>query len=517
MELPPLEELLKRDSLEELDDDEALQYIGVLIDAAFDERNSDGVRKGIAFCEEYRHRGLDRRHLALTHYFESNAWENLRRIERDEEALWEWEQPEFEKVIVLLRRADRTAEDSGLEELHPAQIATNLANALSHVGRTVEAIEYWNRALELVDGFPMALGNRGVGLRTYGQWMHDPGHHAVLIKRAYLDLSGALEQGGLHPEARKGFQIAIRQLEERYGAEHLEEELQLDAHSLGDSPEERRYREWCLRHTLFVNPINDVGPHSAAAADTLMPPGIRVSLEEGPYFIGFFNQMKQEFASARLLLYDGLQSDKPHYSDRDVKLANTLDYPVYSLGVEQVKGAFRTTYSLFDKIAFLLSHYLDLGIPERKVNFRTLWYSQRDQRREVRPDLVQRRNVPLRGLFWLSKDLHERDEELLEVMEPDAKEIADLRHHVEHKYLKVHETGRTPTPEDHLTGFADPLGHSIARENLNAKALRIMKLARAALIYLTQAVWLEEARRQDEDGGPAPPMPLDDYDDEWKL
>ena len=35
-------------------------------------------------------------------------------------------------------------------------------------------------------------------------------------------------------------------------------------------------------------------PYPAAAADPLLLPGIVVPITEGPYYIGFFNQMKQE-------------------------------------------------------------------------------------------------------------------------------------------------------------------------------------------------------------------------------
>ncbi len=72
---------------------------------------------------------------------------------------------------------------------------------------------------------------------------------------------------------------------------------------------------------------------------------------------GFFNQMKQEYASARWLLYEGLQEDRVHFSDHDVRLCNTLDYSCHSLTVEKTKIAFRMAYSLFDKIAFFLNGY----------------------------------------------------------------------------------------------------------------------------------------------------------------
>jgi hypothetical protein len=107
-----------------------------------------------------------------------------------------------------------------------------------------------------------------------------------------------------------------------------------------------------------------------------------VPLGEGPYYAGFFNQMKQEYVSVRFLLYEGLTTDEIHYSDNDVTLINTLDYPVYSLAVEKMKFAFRVAYSLFDKIAFFLNHYTDLEIPHKKISFKTIWYERCSREKE---------------------------------------------------------------------------------------------------------------------------------------
>ena len=48
----------------------------------------------------------------------------------------------------------------------------------------------------------------------------------------------------------------------------------------------------------------------------------------------------------RRVLWEGIKSDEPHFSDREVLLYNTLDYPSYGLSVEKVKMAFRMAYSI---------------------------------------------------------------------------------------------------------------------------------------------------------------------------
>ena len=98
-----------------------------------------------------------------------------------------------------------------------------------------------------------------------------------------------------------------------------------------------------------------------------------------------------------------------------------------------MKAAYRLCYSLFDKIAFFLNHYMKLGIPERRISFRHVWRDK--EAGPVRQAFLASENWPWRGLFWLSKDLYESD--LSNVLEPDARALHDLRNHLEHKYVKV--------------------------------------------------------------------------------
>jgi len=88
-----------------------------------------------------------------------------------------------------------------------------------------------------------------------------------------------------------------------------------------------------------------------AQADLVLPPIVESFSDcpgsyTPPPVIGLFNQMKQEYASARFMLYEGLQDTRLHFSDRGVQLFDTLDYPMHSLATERVRTAFRIAYSL---------------------------------------------------------------------------------------------------------------------------------------------------------------------------
>jgi len=296
----------------------------------------------------------------------------------------------------------------------------------------------------------------------------------------------------------------------------------MESFSLGDSNDEINYRKWCLRNRLFLNPLNDLGPYPIAATDVFSLPSVVVDIGEGPYYPGYFNQMKQEFASARYLYYEGITADEPHFSDKEVKLVNTLDYPSYALAVEKMKASFRMAYSLFDKIAFFLNHYLKLSIPERRVSFRTIWYESQSREKGLRADFQQRQNWPLRGLFWLSKDLYEDKPGFKESIQPDAQELNEIRNHLEHKYLKLHEDmWYEPSEREHdvFKALADTLAFSMYRRDFEEKALRLIKMVRAGLIYLSLSIHWEErerARQRDPEVF-VPGMPMDIWEDEWKV
>lgn len=355
----------------------------------------------------------------------------------------------------------------------------------------------------------------------YARSLYDPGHAAVFAAEAHKDLAEALRHIDEHPELgdpglRAYIAEAASSIERHFDLEQIAADYRPDQFGLGDGEDERRYRTWCLRQTLFLNPLNDLGPHPIAARDVLTLPDFVTLMGEPPVLVGFFNQLKQEFASARWFYFEGIHAEAVHLSDREVLLYNTLDYPSPGLGVEQVKIAFRMSYSLLDKIAFFLNHYIKLCIPEKRISFRHVWRDK--ETGPVRAEFSNSENWPFRGLYWLSKDLFEKD--VKDMTDPEARDLHNLRNHLEHKYVKVHAM---MVPAARAAGtapdlFVDNLAHSVSRDDLERRALRVLKLARASLIYLSLGIHKEERRRR-ESAGPdsvLAHMPLTEMDDEWK-
>ena len=441
--------LMTRGTLDGLSDEAALRHIDRLSEASVGVRKADGLMKAIGLAEELiSRRTLKPSEESSVHFALAEAWEKLRVVNHTQVELWEQDEIEHELHHLRLSMPRGAVRDIPRERL--CQSLSNTAALLNHVGRFSEAIELWDRALSLMPSFAMARGKRGYALTHYAQTLYDGEQAAAFLKCAHAELGTSLRLG-LYDKARGYFESRLRWIEARISPVELQAGLALDDYSEGYSDDEALYRRWCLDARLFLNPLNDLGPFPVAARDTLH------AASRDPYFQGFFNQAKQAYLSARAIYYEGLNAEGPQFSERGVNEA-------HSLSAEKINAAYRIAYGLSGKIALFLDQYLSLGIPEGGLAFGTLWYNGQIKADGLRPEFASRRNWPLRGLFWLSKELFPSGDAAGADTLPSA--ICD----------------------DPLYGFR--------RGEFEARTLRALKLVRSALVYLALAVHAEERGRK---------------------
>lgn len=498
---------------------QAIDFIGSSVDRAWAAQTSDALRHLVALADTVDRSTASDCDVTHLDYYLANAWNGVKCLKGPyKSGGWEWDSTELENEIISVRRAIRSQGFGELPAVRRCQLMTNLGNCHSTTGRFIEAVAAWDGALAIEPRFGMAIGNRAVGRWSYAKALYDQGHIAVMAHTAWHDLEPS-RLLGLEDGAGKHFAEQRRAIEAALGTEILKRPIDLGSFSLGATEAEVAYRQWCLRHRLFLNPLNDLGPHPVAARDILTAPAIVAPIGEGPRFHGFFNQIKQEFCSARWLAYESASSDEPHFADSGVLLYNTLDYPCYSVAAEKLKLSFRSAYSLLDKIAFFLNAYLGLGIPEKRVSMRGMWFEGQQKTKGLRPEFGSLANWPLRGLYWLGKDLFEEDPQFRSVMAPDAERLNEIRNHLEHKYLRLHLDlwPGPPTAAAHAA-LVDDLAESVLRGDFEAMTLRLLRLVRSAIIYLSLGVHQEERarRRKRPAGAITPPMFLDAWEDEWK-
>lgn len=520
---------------------EDVHTVGIFADKAFDERDMDNLHKIAEDCLKWVECGdynLLEKGILAYHGATSNS--NYIHLKYKGALSYSGDknnEHEFELCLLLFRLSienlttyqDREELKEDSEEFQFVSIYllmayTNYANLLNTCGRVIKALSYLK--IGVGRDFPMAIGNFAGFLMDYAVFDYDSGHQSVFANESYQLLNEVLEFENVEPEAYDHYEDLIKRLRKWYPLEFLKEPYEFEEYSLGDSEEEINYRNWCLENTLFLNTLNDAFPYSVSANDILHLPNIVTKIDEGPKYHGLFNQIKQEYVSARFMVYDALSFKGAHFSDKDVHLVNTLDYPTYGVSIEKVKYSYRSLYSLFDRIAFFINEYFEIGIKDRDVSYRSIWQGRINKGKNsynLKMNLKSKMtdeetfNLPLIGLYWLCKDIGKQKVKH-HYIEPAIEHISKIRHHLEHRYLKVHDSLLYPITSRSQPEREDSLAYSITVDEFKSAVMQLLTYVREGIILLTMAVHLEEQfkRKGEKSAKRIMPMHMDQYDDDWK-
>lgn len=497
--------------------DTPLDDLARRIDAASDDGDTTALENLDAECAELL--GPEGPSDALLHYFRANIQDGLQSALNPQD--WSWRQPHRERQILYLRQA-RTAPSFGtLNPSRRAQILTNLANQMSTLGRPIEALRLYEFVLMTNPRFAMALANRGFVRFSFARMVYDDGHRALLAAYACRDLERVVDPDLEWESAPRNIISLVKskasQIRSAVDVDIVLAQTEMDGWPLGEG-DAKAYRLRMLNRRLFLNPLVMLGPHSIAAQDPLHLPSHTFSVGTVPPLLGWYNQMKQEFVGARLLYHEAMESelldDRPaHFADDEVRLYNTLDYPAFSIGAERLRLAFRTAYGLLDKIAGFVNLYFELGHDPNQVDLRGVWYVNPRKRRILHPKIVDRPNLALRGLYWLSFDIVGETKGSADgpddALAPEAGHLNVLRNALEHRCLVLTtETFGTRDDDD------------IERESITTflhNTERMLELVHEALILLSLAMHEEEMgkQRNRRDGTLIVETTLPDYRRAW--
>ena len=470
---------------------QSLDDLAHAIDIASDAGDEISLRRLGDVCENRLQtaEGIDRVRLL---YYRSNTFSSIIAIKgNDPEYIWSWDQPEGVENILLLRRALGEPSFIDTHSVLARQIRTNLANRLHAIGRPVAANEERLRVLRHDPLFAKALAGQAHGIAFYATQVYDNGHIPLLLAAARSLFDAALDETAFWESGDRDLAVTRLQEERNRIANDLrrngyDESYNLDRWPLGDTEDERAYRRWCLRERLFINPLNDAYTQSVAATDVLHLPNHAYRIDESPRFPAYFNLLKQEYVSARYRLYRAIYGQTPELAMRDVLLLDSGEGQVLGHYTEDLRASFRSAYAIFDKVGLFLNDYFGLGIDAGKVTFRNVWFdSSKRQKSEIRSKFKGHQNWPLRGLYFLSKDLFDKDFE--EVAEPDAVKLSQLRNRAEHRFLSFQSFVTEQSTDTH---------QFISIEEFEGKTLRLLKMVRETLIYLSLAMHREEKLRE---------------------
>ena len=386
-----------------------------------------------------------------------------------------------------------------------SQIWVNLGNCFNTLGRVLDALECYEKAIALEPNHGMALGNKGAGLYYYATVAGE--HQGTFLREAYSLLAQAFEKG-VNTEAVPYFNNYLEEIKRRFkGREHvLENQPKYPGiSSKGDSEIEKFSSKFCLDNKLYLNICNYCQQCDAAFGDTAVIRKMIVPLtkhndkdwlKDDQYLrlSRYLNQIKQDYVTARFMLmlsrYKELNLDFVH---RRVKIIDTLDYNLHNTYVELVKVSFKGFYGVLDKVAYFINDYLRLGIPDRRVSFGAVWYqSLRDK--TIREQILATESFSLNALFSLHQDFEDGE----------FKNLRLTRDALTHRFVNVKLFHDKEDIEN------------MSESSLISLTFELARATRNAILYLLQFVHTEEVKKERESTEFVPTLYAQEISDDLK-
>lgn len=486
------------------------------MDTAIDSGIVNNIKQTILESEKLSETENDRISKSYIYYCISNGYASLHSLS---------EQPENDYIIKQLYYIRKCVDIIGrynIEKIrndpyltsYYCQVFTNYGNIYEHCYRPISAIKQYKRAIGICSSFGMALGNLGIVYQYYSDLLYDDAHKYYLnyFARQYLFKGANSRDTNVFPQAREGFIKYLNSYDEEK-INKFDKEQHFRKFNYNDS-QELNYRNWVIKKGLFLNPLNDLPLRNLCiAADVFGLPNMRVT-EKYPIYHSLFNQIKQEYIYARYLYYSTLtENNNPHYADKDVSLYNLSDYPQYSIRIEKLKTVFRVLYSIFDKVAFFLNRYFNLGINDDKVNFSKIWKNKKQGKNDklLSPD----DNSSVSSLYWIYQDFKNisGNEQNVFSPNPHLEKIKKIRHALEHRSIKIIWDWAFIS-EDRKDGISE----YVTESQFCKYAMELLHTMRETIMCLSMCVKTEEDIRNSKDKSKITiPIVIDNYEDEWKI
>jgi len=469
----------------EYSDDKNLIFYkpGFLVDIGNDLRDEKIIREGIDLGEMTLSKTKNNKTQAYLRYCLANGYTCLHQLTERMGGVVDRTIPQSENLLQakyhLLLATDIEIDDPSLK----VQLLVNLGNSLDTFGRGIEAIHAYNKALRLNKNFPMAVANRAKALRAFAD-ISDK-YRASIYVTAYQDIKSVLDDpklvqvGGL--EAQKAFERELAYIESRFQDKSLlKRNIKHPRYETkGLTKFETYYLDFCSHEGLFLNfHIHD--DHCEAAIEDPVFIRLITKLDDNDtfyYFAKQLNQIKEDYAVARLNLVQSQYKQKAFDNiSKRTSYVYALDYSQFNLYIGLLKSAFKDAFNILDKIAVFINDYYNLELKENNIYFVTtsIW----EDNGAIRKEILNSENISLYALYDIYRDFKSNR----------CQKIKQIRNALTHRRLIVFDSLITSIDDN-----ADK--HNINSDTLLQETVNLMRLTKAAIIYLINFVNAEEEKK----------------------
>ncbi len=468
--------LLDRDNLDGL-------RAGTLVDAGFETQDMDAVAEGVRLFEALLERCPERPDVE---YSLANGLWSYSALEALGRSDW------YFILAASLRRArclyQRAGSNTSAARSLRAQALTNLANSLLRVYRTVEAYDFYARAIELDPTNGIALTGAARALIHLAE--RSIGEREPLLTVAARHLAAARENPDRIRELAGA--RALRRL-----SKLLQTELPLVTPTIPANATD--YQRFVQKHRLALSAAIDSPHFPLQRWDSLRLGSIMTRADDGsgvPPIFAMFNVLKSEYLCSRYLAFSALEEPFPESG----KYLDTLDYAVYGVRQSTQTLAQRSCLDLLDKVAVATCEYLELKRGATSINFRNSWFEDVKDTGRLRwqpaiTDAIEQGVTALVAISDVARDVSAGG---------FLQEKVSMRNSSTHRFLVLHDLGCEPSRKSE---YVDHLPLAVLDEQI----IETLRLARAVLFYFVEMVMQAEHRHHGE-GGFIPSLFIPDHD-----
>lgn len=309
-------------------------------------------------------------------------------------------------------------------------IRNNLGNALSRVGRFIEAVEMYNINIE---NLPLRWQSNASLVDTLDLLVNKsyiPKTVSLSFKKACL-LKTSLENNELNSIQRQS--LSIKLAEEILIIKQNNFELNIQSINANDDEERQdfelfsEYRKFTIKNKLSLNEHSLFCNCRDSKFDNLKIGLLQGSVHENINLIlldSISNRIISEFAYSRMLYFSFKSDFAININDIEYAIIeNHSNVDIYGYRIENLRTSYRLAYSILDKIgnAILLLYNIEKDI---HVYFETLFTNEK-----IKLDLNKKSNIHLTALYSLSLDLN-KDNGVF-------RQFKKIRNEMEHGYFQI--------------------------------------------------------------------------------